>query len=117
MPVLNEKIVDIITSGQHQKDDFNSNKFSNELINSVKIIGANDIALDLGEDDIPEKEDEIQDEIQDENLSKRITKSLPERIPAFGLLMAILSIICFSFGSLTVKLIKDIHSIEILCFR
>lgn len=112
MPVLNEKIVDIIASGQHQKDNFNSNKFSNELVNSVKIIGANDVALDLGEDDIPEK-----DQIEDENQNKRMIKSLPERIPAFGLLMAILSIVCFSFGSLTVKLIKDIHSIEILCFR
>ena len=112
MPVLNEKIVDIIASGHHQKDNFNSNKFSNELVNSVKIIGANDVALDLGEDDIPEK-----DQIEDENQNKRMIKSLPERIPAFGLLMAILSIVCFSFGSLTVKLIKDIHSIEILCFR
>ena len=112
MPVLNEKIVDIIASGQHQKDNFNSNKFSNELVNSVKIIGANDVALDLGEDDITEK-----DQIEDENQNKRMIKSLPERIPAFGLLMAILSIVCFSFGSLTVKLIKDIHSIEILCFR
>ena len=111
MPVLNEKIVDIIASGQHQKDNFNSNKFSNELVNSVKIIGANDVALDLGEDDITEK-----DQIEDENQNKRMIK-LPERIPAFGLLMAILSIVCFSFGSLTVKLIKDIHSIEILCFR
>lgn len=115
MPVLNEKIVDIIASGQHQKDNFNSNKFSNELVNSVKIIGANDVALDIGEDvedDILEK-----DQIEDENQNKRMIKSLPERIPAFGLLMAILSIVCFSFGSLTVKLIKDIHSIEILCFR
>ena len=111
MPVLNEKIVDIIASGQHQKDNSNSNKFSNELVNSVKIIGANDVALDLGEDDITEK-----DQIEDENQNKRMIK-LPERIPAFGLLMAILSIVCFSFGSLTVKLIKDIHSIEILCFR
>lgn len=113
MPVLNEKIVDFLASDQHQKDDFNSNKFGNELVNSVKIIGADDVAIDLNEDDIPEKEDQI----EDENESRRMTKSLPERIPAFGLLMAILSIVCFSFGSLTVKLIKDIHSIEILCFR
>ena len=44
-------------------------------------------------------------------------KSFTERIPAFGLLCAILSVICWSLGSLIVKMLTDLHSIEILVIR
>lgn len=44
-------------------------------------------------------------------------KSFAERIPAFGLLCAILSVICWSLGSLIVKILTDLHSIEILVIR
>ncbi|CAG2180441.1 unnamed protein product, partial [Oppiella nova] len=44
-------------------------------------------------------------------------KSLAERIPAFGLLCAILSVICWSLSSLIVKVLTDLHSIQILVIR
>lgn len=44
-------------------------------------------------------------------------KPLTERIPAFGLLCAILSVICWSLGSLIVKVVTDLHSIQILVIR
>jgi len=44
-------------------------------------------------------------------------KSLPELIPAFGILMAILSTVLFSAGSLIVKILTELHSVEILVFR
>ncbi len=52
----------------------------------------------------------------DETIFKR-KKPLPERIPAFGLLCAILSVICWSIASVIVKVLTDLHSIEILVIR
>jgi drug/metabolite transporter (DMT)-like permease len=52
----------------------------------------------------------------DETIVKR-KKPLPERIPAFGLLCAILSVICWSIASVIVKVLTDLHSIEILVIR
>ena len=44
-------------------------------------------------------------------------KSFPERIPAFGILMMILSAMSYSLGSLIIKLLPNIHSLEVLFFR
>src|ERR1700733_11569213 len=44
-------------------------------------------------------------------------KSLSQKIPAFGLLCAILSVICWSLSSLIVKVLTDLHSIQILVIR
>ena len=46
---------------------------------------------------------------------KRI--SLPKRIPAFGLLMALMSVFCFSIGSVIVKVLTQMHSIQVLVIR
>ncbi|UXI23040.1 DNA ligase 1 [Sarcoptes scabiei] len=43
--------------------------------------------------------------------------SLPERIPAFGFLMAFLSVICFSLSSLIVRIVVTLPSIQILICR
>jgi drug/metabolite transporter (DMT)-like permease len=52
----------------------------------------------------------------DKTIVKR-KKPLHERIPAFGLLCAILSVICWSIASVIVKVLTDLHSIEILVIR
>ncbi|XP_027193842.1 solute carrier family 35 member G1-like [Dermatophagoides pteronyssinus] len=44
-------------------------------------------------------------------------KSLPERIPAFGLLMAILSVFCFSIASVIVRILITLPTLEILVWR
>ncbi|OTF78771.1 hypothetical protein BLA29_008371 [Euroglyphus maynei] len=44
-------------------------------------------------------------------------KSLPERIPAFGLLMAILSVFCFSIASVIVRILVSLPTLEILVWR
>jgi len=44
-------------------------------------------------------------------------KSLPKRIPAFGLLMSLISAVFYSFQSVIVKVLTDLHPIEILVFR
>lgn len=44
-------------------------------------------------------------------------KSWPNRIPLFGLLMSFLSVICFSLASLIVKIVTDLHALEILAIR
>lgn len=43
--------------------------------------------------------------------------SLAERIPLFGLIMSFLSVICFSLCSLIVKILTDLHALEILGIR
>jgi hypothetical protein len=48
---------------------------------------------------------------------KKLKKTLPQKIPAFGLLMAILSVTFFSLSSVIVKVLTELHSIEILIFR
>ena len=48
---------------------------------------------------------------------KKKGKSLAEMIPAFGILLSILSVICFSVGSLIVKVLTELHSLEILFVR
>jgi hypothetical protein len=53
----------------------------------------------------------------DENVGRTKKKSIPERIPAFGLLMALLSVVCFSIASVIVKVLTHLHSIEILVIR
>ncbi len=53
----------------------------------------------------------------DENVGRVKKKSIPERIPAFGLLMALLSVVCFSIASVIVKVLTHLHSIEILVIR
>jgi hypothetical protein len=53
----------------------------------------------------------------DENVGRAKKKSIPERIPAFGLLMALLSVVCFSIASVIVKVLTHLHSIEILVIR
>jgi drug/metabolite transporter (DMT)-like permease len=58
----------------------------------------------------------IPQKLLDETIVKR-KKPLPERIPAFGLLCAILSVICWSIASVIVKVLTDLHSIEILVIR
>ncbi len=47
----------------------------------------------------------------------KLKKTLPQKIPAFGLLMAILSVTFFSLSSVIVKVLTELHSIEILIFR
>ncbi len=47
----------------------------------------------------------------------KLKKTLPQKIPAFGLLMAILSITLRSFSSVIAKALTQLHSIEILIFR
>ena len=44
-------------------------------------------------------------------------KSFPERIPAFGIFMMILSAVSYSLGSLIIKLLPQLHSLEVLFFR
>lgn len=44
-------------------------------------------------------------------------RSLPERIPAFGLLMAFLSVFCFSIASVIVRIETSLPAIEILVIR
>lgn len=43
--------------------------------------------------------------------------SLAKRIPFFGLLMSLLSVICFSLCSLIVKILTNLHALEILAIR
>ncbi|XP_054166196.1 solute carrier family 35 member G1-like [Oppia nitens] len=43
--------------------------------------------------------------------------ALPEHIPAFGLFSALFGVTMFSLASLIVKLLTELHSIEILVFR
>ncbi len=47
----------------------------------------------------------------------KLKKTLPQKIPAFGILMAILSVTLFSFSSVIVKVLTELHSVEILIFR
>lgn len=111
MAVLNVKIVDILSS-DHQKKEFSYRRYSSNLVNSLEMI------KEIEENEISKETEQTQDEnFESENLKVNKSKSLPERIPAFGLLMSIVSVVCYSFGSLTVKLVKDIHPIEILGFR
>ncbi|CAG2106652.1 unnamed protein product [Medioppia subpectinata] len=44
-------------------------------------------------------------------------RSLPDRIPAFGLLMALISVVCFSIGSVIVKVLTEMHTIQVLVIR
>ncbi|CAG2170137.1 unnamed protein product [Oppiella nova] len=48
---------------------------------------------------------------------KHHAKSLPEMIPAFGIMMSILSVIAFSVASVIVKIITDLHSLQVLFIR
>ncbi len=42
---------------------------------------------------------------------------LAGRIPFFGLLCSMLSVVCFSLASLIVKILTDLHALEILAIR
>ncbi|XP_054166198.1 solute carrier family 35 member G1-like [Oppia nitens] len=44
-------------------------------------------------------------------------KSIPERIPAFGIICALIGVSLFSVASLIVKLLGELHAIEILIIR
>jgi len=44
-------------------------------------------------------------------------KSIAERIPAFGIICAIIGVTMTSLASLVVKLLTDLHSVEILVIR
>ncbi|XP_054166197.1 solute carrier family 35 member G1-like [Oppia nitens] len=57
------------------------------------------------------------DDNYDEDIPISKWKSIPERIPAFGLLCALFGETMFSLASLIVKLVTDLHSVEILVFR
>lgn len=66
------------------------------------------------------KKDSTQIQMQknlDENVGKVKKKSITERIPAFGLLMALISVVCFSIGSVIVKVLTEMHSIQVLVIR
>lgn len=54
-----------------------------------------------------------------ENGDKLVQKrrSLAKKIPAFGLLMALMSVFCFSIGSVIVKVLTQMHSIQVLVIR
>lgn len=45
------------------------------------------------------------------------TDMLNRKIPHFGLLMSLISVICFSLASLIVKILTEYHALEILCIR
>ncbi|XP_054166030.1 solute carrier family 35 member G1-like [Oppia nitens] len=47
----------------------------------------------------------------------KTNNSLTDRIPAYGLICAVLSVICWSLSSLIVKILTNLHSIQILVFR
>ncbi|KAH7645573.1 eama-like protein 5 [Dermatophagoides farinae] len=55
-------------------------------------------------------------DIRTSNTNSKL-KSIPERIPAFGLLMAILSVFCFSIASVIVRILVSLPTIEILVWR
>jgi hypothetical protein len=55
--------------------------------------------------------------ISEKCVEKLETKSLPERIPAFGLLMAFIAVFFFSIQSVIVKVLNDLHAIQILVIR
>ncbi|CAG2116141.1 unnamed protein product, partial [Medioppia subpectinata] len=44
-------------------------------------------------------------------------KSIPEMIPAFGIMMSILSVVAFSVASVIVKIITELHSLQVLFIR
>ncbi|CAG2172671.1 unnamed protein product, partial [Oppiella nova] len=44
-------------------------------------------------------------------------RSLPEIIPAFGIILMALSATSYSLGSLIIKLLPELHSLEVLFFR
>ena len=48
---------------------------------------------------------------------KKKRKSLAEVIPAFGILLSILSVVSFSVASLIVKVLTELHSLQILSIR
>ena len=50
-------------------------------------------------------------------VKKKTKKSLAHMIPAFGIIMSIFSVFCFSLASLIVKVLKELHSLEILFIR
>jgi len=52
-----------------------------------------------------------------QNNERAEKRPLSERIPAFGLLMALMSVFCFSVAALIVKILTELHSIEILVIR
>ena len=54
-------------------------------------------------------------EIGDTGPPKR--RSIAHRIPAFGLLMSLMSVFCFSIGSVIVKVLTEMHSIQVLVIR
>jgi hypothetical protein len=62
-----------------------------------------------------EKENTIS--ISEKCVEKIETKSLPERIPAFGLLMAFIAVFFFSIQSVIVRVLNDLHVIQILVIR
>ncbi|CAG2119987.1 unnamed protein product, partial [Medioppia subpectinata] len=47
----------------------------------------------------------------------RFIAAIPERVPAFGILCALLGVTMFSVASLIVKLLKHLPAVEILIFR
>ncbi|XP_054166193.1 solute carrier family 35 member G1-like [Oppia nitens] len=44
-------------------------------------------------------------------------RSIPDMIPAFGIMMSIFSVVSFSVASLIVKVLTDLHSLEVLSIR
>lgn len=53
----------------------------------------------------------------DEQGETPLVQPLAARIPFFGLIMSLLSVICFSLCSLIVKILPDLHALEILGIR
>ncbi len=63
------------------------------------------------------KDNTIVQRVGTKNVAKSRKKSLHELFPAFGLLMCIISVFCLSITALIVKLLNELHSIELLAFR
>ncbi|XP_054166194.1 solute carrier family 35 member G1-like [Oppia nitens] len=51
------------------------------------------------------------------SVQKNWIKCLPENIPAFGIILMALSATSYSLGSLIIKLLPELHSLEVLFFR
>lgn len=95
-----------------------------KTVNDILIVGSQQINGSVVGCPVPglEAKQKMLDTVSDKDLETGGTglakrRSIAHRIPAFGLLMALMSVFCFSIGSVIVKVLTQMHSIQVLVIR
>ncbi|XP_054166155.1 solute carrier family 35 member G1-like [Oppia nitens] len=128
MPLLNEKTVtDILLAQQHQQAlaaaaANGADITSTTTTTSPPLVAAVVLDLDAGAKQkmlvpiVGNNNNYTDNDVENIGCPQK-RRSLAKRIPAFGLLMALTSVVCFSIGSVIVKVLTQMHSIQVLVIR